>query len=90
MNGTANGGSPTNDVKTVGGLRVSIVGGGIAGMSAAIALRKQGHSVHIYEQSRFANESGAAIHSTPNATGLLRYLDIDPEDTGAVPLAEVR
>ena len=67
-------------------LKVIVVGGGIAGLSAAIALRKQGHHVEVYEQSRFANEVGAAIHMTPNATGALQHLGINPKDAGAVRL----
>jgi 2-polyprenyl-6-methoxyphenol hydroxylase-like FAD-dependent oxidoreductase len=68
------------------GLRIIIVGGGIGGLTAAIALRNQGHHVAVYEQSRFANEIGAAIHMTPNAMGALKYIGIDPRDAGAVKL----
>ncbi|KAK7964253.1 hypothetical protein PG988_011227, partial [Apiospora saccharicola] len=50
------------------GLKVIVVGGGIAGLSAAIALRRAGHEVHVYERSAFANEVGAAIHIPPNAS----------------------
>jgi 2-polyprenyl-6-methoxyphenol hydroxylase-like FAD-dependent oxidoreductase len=70
-------------------LRVIIVGGGLGGLTAAIALRKEGHHVRVYEKSRFANETGAAIHTTPNAMSVLRHLGIDPRDSGAVPLMEV-
>ncbi len=71
-------------------LQVIVVGGGIASLVASITLRQQGHKVVIYEKSRFANETGAAIHCTPNATSSLRHIGIDPRDGGAVPLVEVR
>ncbi|KAK0853511.1 hypothetical protein LTR03_002775 [Friedmanniomyces endolithicus] len=71
-------------------LQVIVVGGGIASLVASITLRQQGHKVVIYEKSRFANETGAAIHCTPNATSSLRHIGIDPRDGGAVPLVESR
>ena len=44
----------------------------------------------IFEQSRFANETGAAIHLAPNANGILRRLGVFAEDTGANLLNQVR
>lgn len=64
-------------------LEILIVGAGIGGLTAAIALRKQGHNVQIFEQSRFATETGAALHLAPNANGILRRLGLFPEDFGA-------
>ncbi|KAJ5765329.1 hypothetical protein N7520_004888 [Penicillium odoratum] len=66
------------------GLRILIVGAGIGGLTAAIALRQQGHHVEIFERSRFANEIGAAIHLSPNANGVLLRLGIDATKFGAV------
>ncbi|KAI9855206.1 MAG: hypothetical protein M1813_000501 [Trichoglossum hirsutum] len=48
-------------------LNVLIVGAGIAGLSTAIALRRAGHHVEVFEQSSFADEVGAAIQLPPNA-----------------------
>jgi thioredoxin reductase len=65
------------------GLHIVIIGAGIGGLTAAIFLRKQGHRVTLLEQSRFANEVGAAMHLAPNANGLLRRIGILAENIGA-------
>ena len=39
-------------------LSIGVVGGGIGGLAAAIALRRAGHKVTIYERSDFASEVG--------------------------------
>ncbi|KAL2784515.1 hypothetical protein BJX66DRAFT_348237 [Aspergillus keveii] len=67
-------------------LKVLIVGAGIGGLTAAIALRNQGHDIQIFEQSHLATETGAAIHLAPNANGLLRRLGIFAEEFGANPM----
>ncbi|CZR64780.1 related to salicylate hydroxylase [Phialocephala subalpina] len=61
------------------GLDVIVVGAGIAGLSAAIALRRAGHKVQIFEQSDLNNELGAAIHLSPNAARILLPWGMDPD-----------
>ncbi|EON67986.1 hypothetical protein W97_07132 [Coniosporium apollinis CBS 100218] len=64
-------------------LKILVVGAGIGGLTAGLALRQQGHEVLVFEQSRFASEAGAAIHLAPNANGILRRLGIWAENFGA-------
>lgn len=56
------------------GLKVTVVGGGIGGTAAALALLRAGCDVHVYEQVANKTEVGAGIQLSPNATRLLhRY-----------------
>jgi salicylate hydroxylase len=60
-------------------LHVIIVGAGVAGLSAAISLRRVGPVVPIYERSPMLNEVGAAISVPPNATRFLVAWGLDPK-----------
>lgn len=71
-------------------LQVGIVGAGIAGLAAAIAASRAGHSVEIFEKSRFKNEIGAAMTITPNATAVLDRWKFDFEKSGAVEYRQFR
>jgi salicylate hydroxylase len=55
---------------------VLIAGGGIGGLSTAIALAKHGIETCVLERSSFTEESGAGIQLGPNATRLLRSLGV--------------
>lgn len=55
---------------------VLLAGGGIGGLTTAIALARAGLDSHVLERSTFAEESGAGIQLGPNATGRLRKLGI--------------
>lgn len=55
-------------------LKVIVVGAGLCGLSAAIALRRQGHHVHILESSSFKSELGAGLAVPPNTVRSLRGL----------------
>ncbi|EXJ79524.1 salicylate hydroxylase [Capronia epimyces CBS 606.96] len=58
-------------------LNVGVVGGGIGGMSTAIALRRAGHDVTIYERADFAGEVGASVSCAANGTRWLHEWDVD-------------
>ena len=71
-------------------LRIIIIGAGIGGLATAVYLRQQGHHVTLLEQSRFANEVGAAMHLAPNANGLLRRIGVFAETIDANTFERVR
>ncbi|GJC80538.1 FAD-dependent urate hydroxylase [Colletotrichum liriopes] len=58
-------------------LDVGVVGGGIGGMSVAIALRRAGHKVSIYERNDFAGEVGASVSCAANGTRWLHEWNVD-------------
>ncbi len=60
----------------MGSLHIGIVGGGVGGMAAAIALLKNGHSVVIFEQTSRFGRVGADVNLTPNAVRALDGLGV--------------
>ncbi|KAF8176588.1 hypothetical protein K438DRAFT_1846451 [Mycena galopus ATCC 62051] len=66
-------------------LQVSIVGAGIAGLTAALALRRNGHHVQIFEASEIKTEVGAALGAQVNALRVLDHLGISRENLKGVP-----
>ncbi|KAJ7783964.1 FAD/NAD(P)-binding domain-containing protein [Mycena maculata] len=65
-------------------LRIFIVGAGLGGLAAAVALRKQGHRVEIFESSLMNKEIGAAITVQANAMRVLEYLGYEKENLKGV------
>ena len=57
-------------------MRVAVIGGGIGGLSAALAMLKAGCDVHVYEQAPKFGEIGAGIQIGPNASRLLHRLGL--------------
>ncbi|WPG97919.1 fad-dependent monooxygenase ops4 [Acrodontium crateriforme] len=64
-------------------LSIVIIGAGIAGLTAALALRQEGHHCTLLEKSQFLQETGAAIHLGANVSGILLELGYDAELHGA-------
>src|ERR1044071_6935009 len=56
--------------------RVLIVGGGIGGLAAALALRREGFEPAVYERAPELLEVGAAIAVWPNAFRVLERLGL--------------
>ena len=59
-------------------LRILIIGGGIGGLTAALALQRAGFSVRVYEQAEELGEIGAGVTITPNACHALNHLLGEP------------
>ena len=62
------------------GERVLIAGGGIGGLTAAIALGRRGIETEVLERSGFTEETGAGIQLGPNATRVLAALGVLESD----------
>ncbi|MGH8877112.1 MAG: FAD-dependent monooxygenase [Stackebrandtia sp.] len=64
-----------------------VVGAGIGGLTAAVALRRAGWRVEVFERSAELGEVGAAVLMAPNAVKALRVLGLGPRlDEAACPL----
>lgn len=57
-------------------MNITIIGGGIAGLSTALALNKLGFDCHLYERAKQLNEVGAGIWMQPNALKVLDWLGL--------------
>ena len=57
--------------------RIVIIGGGIGGLAAALALEQRGAEVIVTEQSSQLSEIGAGLNLTPNAIKAFRALGLE-------------
>ncbi|KAL2801669.1 hypothetical protein BJX63DRAFT_438599 [Aspergillus granulosus] len=65
-------------------LDIAVVGGGIAGLAAALYLQQSGHRITIFERSPLFKEAGFAVSIAPNGTKVLTALEFDYERAKAV------
>ncbi|MEE2996646.1 MAG: FAD-dependent monooxygenase [Pseudomonadota bacterium] len=59
--------------------KIAVIGGGLGGAAAALALHRKGHEVALYEKAPELGEIGAGLNLTPNALKALRYLGIEDQ-----------
>lgn len=57
-------------------MRIAIIGAGIGGLAAAIALVRRGFDVQVFEQARELAEIGAGVQISPNGVRVLSALGL--------------
>src|SRR5258708_2863059 len=57
-------------------LNIAVIGGGLGGLSAAVALHQAGFAVEVYEQAPELTQIGGGINMGPNAARVLRRLGL--------------
>ena len=68
---------------------VLIAGAGIGGLTAALAIARQGIPVTLFDQAERLEEAGAGIQLSPNATRVLIALGVADRIEPAVVVPEV-
>lgn len=71
-------------------MKALIIGAGIGGLSAAIALRKAGMETTVFERARELKEIGAGLSLAPNATNELGLTDALQGIGAPVRVGEIR
>ena len=69
------------------GRTIAIIGGGIGGLTAAIAFAQQGAQVTLHEQATALTEVGAGVQITPNGARGLDALGVDLGPIGIIAQA---
>lgn len=57
-------------------MRIAVAGGGIGGLTAALALARAGHDVSVFERASQFGEVGAGIQISPNGRRVLQHLGV--------------
>ena len=57
-------------------MKIALVGGGIGGLTAALALSQSSHEITVFERSAGIREIGAGVQISPNASRLLHSLGL--------------
>lgn len=57
-------------------MKITIIGGGIAGLTTALALNKVGVNCEVFERAKQLNEVGAGIWMQPNALKVIDWLGL--------------
>lgn len=70
-------------------LDVAVLGGGLGGLAAAIAMRRGGHNVSIYERHDYAGEVGASLSCASNGGKWLHEWEVDPYEARPVILKDL-
>ncbi len=75
-------------MKIPGESQALIIGAGIGGLAAAVALRQAGYAVRVFERAQELKEVGAGITLWPNAVKALRKLGLETIiDEQSIPTA---
>ena len=64
------------------GLKVQVIGAGVAGLATAIALAQEGAEVSVFERASTFEDTGAGLQLSPNAMRALKALEAVPRVTG--------
>jgi salicylate hydroxylase len=64
--------------------RIAVVGAGIGGLTAAVALARRGIGCEVYERSAAPGGSGAGLQLSANAMAVLHRLGVGPAPADAV------
>lgn len=64
--------------------RIAVIGAGIGGLTAAVALAREGVRCTVFEREAALPVAGGGIQLSPNATAVLHRLGLAPALTGAV------
>lgn len=70
-------------------LDIAVIGGGVGGTAASIALRRAGNKVTVYERADFAGEVGASISCAANGMKWLHEWQVNIEKGDGVYLKQL-